>query len=355
VEQEAYLAIKKEAEAQPNEKAALAYLLYEAEKIPEDKEGRLALGFLYNETLFGYEELTFDAANPIFRALGEEAAFEKSLAQLNECLRKEDYGSAEVVLSLILPFAESFAGYIGKDPTHRYVYFESLMDQFLFAYHNPQDEVRVREIPFNIAQVFYVKGYLLDEEKRYEEARPYLKEALRYFPTKMVYRLEALEAETHGGEKEKIQAMILEDFGYLHEANDAAILYGQLALLALADKRYEDAYVLTMLGMTFAEKEDEKKAMDDLALAITGLLQNKAEEMTPEKLIAFLDERQLPLGADPSFLDYLQKGIRHLSESLREYDAAIALAEAFLSLSGHSPESEALLKGLLKKKGEAEA
>lgn len=355
MEEEAYLAIQKEVAAQPNEKAALAYLLYEAEKIPDDFEGRLALAFLYNETLFAYQSLSADAVNPLFKALGEEVEFEQNFAQMNECLQKEDYGSAEVLLSLIWPFCEKMASFMAKDLEHHYVYFETMMDQFLYAFHHHEETAKIREIPYNIAQVYYVKGFLLDEENQNKEALAYLSKALQFFPSKMAYRLEYLEAEEHVGKIETIRQVIVEDFGYLHEANEAAILYGQLATIAMEEKSYEEAYILAMLGLTFAEKEEEKKTMEDLAMAAMGLLKNKVAEMTPEKLIAFLDEHEIPLGADPSFLDYLQKGILHLSDSLHEYDSALALCENFISLSGRSPESLALKKSISSKKDGAQA
>jgi tetratricopeptide (TPR) repeat protein len=355
MDQEAYDAIRKELHAQPNEKAGLAYLLYEAEKIPEDKEGRIALGYLYNEALFEYQDLADDAVNPIFKALGDEVAFEKTFAQLNECLRKGDYASAEVLLSLIYPFAEMMSSFIEKDLEHRYAYFETMMDQFLFAYHNRGEAARLREIPYNIAQAFYAKGYLLSEEKRYKEALPYFSRALSYFPTKMAYRLEYFDAFAHFRDRDKAKALLIADFGYLHEANEAAVLYSALANIALAEKKNDEAYVLSMLGMTFAEKDEEKKTTEDLMMASLDLLKGQVQEMTPDALITFLKDHEIPLGADALFLQYLQDGIVHLADGLHEYEPAYSLCENFVSLTGHSPESVALLKSIGAKKDGSQA
>jgi tetratricopeptide (TPR) repeat protein len=334
----------------------VAFLLAEEPKHPNDLPLRMAIGFLYDDILkAGLDQATGDD-NPIFAKIDNELAFSRTVRDVSLAFNKKDYLTAEMLIDEVLPNCEELLTFFLSDKSRPYYYFHEPFDQMLyFFYYGEKTNVVPADVPFDIGQLFYDKGYCLTQASRYADARDYFEKGLLVSPMSMALHLGLYETYKHPLDEAKAKQCLLDSFQVVHDAPEVARLYRELAYLAEVAEDYVQAQFLQVLAISYCESKDDEllsfQAIEDLGEKASFPFEKVSEEQIHE----LLKKYQIPLGADPDFLRYLQGATRFLADEAHQYDVAVDLAHSLVSLAGHSPESEALLSHCEKLESQAKS
>lgn len=337
-------AIEKSLAHQKSDEGKKTFLLAEETKHQNDLSLRMKIGFLYDDLLKKDMDLYRGDENPIFVKIDNELAFTRTVKDASLAFEKKDYVTAEMLLDEAMPNAEELLELFLLDKSRPYYYFHEPFDQMIYFYlYGEKGGALPADVPFDLGQLFYDKGYCLSLANDYEQARLYYEKALQISPMSMALRLGLYETYKHPLDLAKAKACLLDDFKYVHNAPEIARLYRELAYLAEVEEDYVQAQFLQVLAISFCEKKEDEllsfKAIEELGAKADFPF----ERVTPEEVHDLLKRYQIPLGADPDFMNYLQEGIRFLADDVHQYGTAVDLAHALVSLLGHSVESEELL------------
>jgi len=344
MDEESVKAIKTAFARKRSDAGKKAFLLEEEAKHPNDLSSRMKIGFLYDDFLKKDMDLFRGDENPIFVKIDGEFAFSRTVKDVGLAFEKEDYVTAEMLLDEAMPSAEELLDLFLLDKSRPYYYFHEPFDQMIYFYlYGEKGGAVPADVPFDLGQLFYDKGRCLGLASDYEGARLYFGKALKISPMAMALRLGLYETYKHPLDIIQAKACLLDDFKYVHNAPEIARLYRELAYLAEVQEDYAQAQFLQVLAISFCENKEDKllsvKALEDLGAKASLPF----ERIAPERIHDLLKRYQLPLGADPGFMNYLQEGIRFLADEVHQYGTAADLAHSLVSLLGHSPESEELL------------
>jgi tetratricopeptide (TPR) repeat protein len=331
-------------EKEPTDTDKKAFLLEEEKKHPSDLSLRMKLGFLYDDLLKKDMDLYLGDSNPIFVKIDDELSFSRAVKDVGLALEKKDNLTAEMLVDEVLPAAEELLSLFLFDKSKPYFYFHEPFDQMLyFFYYGEKTGVAPADVPFDLGRLFYDKGYCLTLAEDYEAARPYFEKALQISPMSMALRLGLYETYLHPLEEEKARKCLIEDFQYVHNSSEVARLYRELAFLAEEKEDYVQAQFLQVLAISFCENKDDEM----LSFTAIERLGDKAtfpfERVNADQIHELLVQYDIPLGPNPDFMSYLHEGVRFLADDVHQYQTAVELAHALVSLSGHAPENEELL------------
>lgn len=197
-----------------------------------------------------------------------------------------------------------------NDTVSEYYTFDNLFEEILYCYHTkPQRAVRRATIPYS--EIFFIYGNLLFEKKEYSLAREYLKKALRWNPASCTIAFEYIE--TFKAEKNFVDFYELtkNQFKYAYTPKDVARCYRNLGFYFVEIKEYTVASLCYTLSMMY--DSDNKSAQSELYY-IEHTAPEGYEKPTPELLEKYLEEYDLPSGADKDVIGlayaYGQKAIQ---------------------------------------------
>lgn len=326
-----------------------AFLLEEEKNHPSGLSLQMKLGFLYDDLLKKDMDLYRGDSNPIFVKIDGDFSFSRTVKDVGLAFEKKDYLTAEMLVDEVLPAAEELLALFLLDKSRPYYYFHEPFDQMLFFFYYGEKGGPVpADVPFDLGQLFYDKGYCLSQAEDYEGARPYFQKALQISPMSMALRLGLYETYLHPLDEAEARKCLIDGFRYVHNSSELARLYRELGFLAEEKEDDVQAQFLQVLAISFCEnKKDET-----LSFTAIERLGEKAsfpfEKADAARIHELLAHYAIPLGPNPGFMSYLREGVRFLADDVHQYQTAAELARALVSLSGHAPENEKLLAHCLR-------
>ena len=180
-----------------------------------------------------------------------------------------------------------------EDAVSQYYTFNELFQEILFDYYNKSEKtIRSATIPYS--EIYYIHGNLLFELGKIEEARQYLKKALKWNPASCKIAFEYIETFKVEKNYEQFYELTKSQFKYAYRREDIARCYRNLGFYFVEKEEYSVASACLLTSLMY--EDDNKMAQSELYY-----IQNKApdyEKPTPDLLDKYSEKYGYPVRAD---------------------------------------------------------
>ncbi|MGN1456654.1 MAG: tetratricopeptide repeat protein [Acutalibacteraceae bacterium] len=236
-----------------------------------------------------------------------------------------------------------------NDSVSEYFVFNNPFEEVLYSFYNQSEKDRRRAgIPYS--DIYFIYGNILFEMERIDEARKYLKKALRWNPASCTIAFEYIETFKVKNEMDKFFELTKEQFKYAYRPKDVARCYRNLGYYFIEKKEYSVATGCYMLSMIY--EKDNQQAQSEL-----NYIKSKApvncEEPDWNMLEEYSKKYNFPIGPCD---DVIGLSYAYSKNSLEEgnYEWAVYFLDIFCGLTQDKEACELLekLKAKLPKEDE---
>lgn len=222
---------------------------------------------------------------------------------LDEVSQSVEVGDYETALDKLNKFMESFPGMFEDDKVSEYHSFTNPLEEILFMkYVGAEKEVRL--IPDNkpLLDLYYVYGFLLFENRQYDEAEENLKKARKINPVSARIILELTEIyKMHTPDFNKFYMYTQEALTYSYYPQDIARCYRNLAYYYVEENQVDVAVALLKYSMNFE--------MSIAAYNEIQYIESKGHDtsLSFEEIIPILESKNIQVGANPFILETVEE------------------------------------------------
>jgi len=254
------------------------------------------------------------------------------LTEITEFIELGDYKKA---LNKLDAFMESFPGMFEDDQVSEYHSFTNPLEEILFRkYVGAKKEIRL--IPDNkpLLDLYYIYGFLLFENNRFEEAEKSLKKANKINPVSARVILELTEIyKMHTPNFNKFYIYTTEALTYSYYPQDIARCYRNLGYYYVEENQLETAAALLKYSMEF---EMSIKAYTELQY-----IESKGQNinLNLKECIQILKEKNIQIGANPFILTTLKELASEYEEN-KLYNQSLYFYELLYNITKEEKISE---------------
>ena len=186
-----------------------------------------------------------------------------------------------------------------NDAASEYFTFNEPFEQILYVHYNhPQRDIRHANIPY--AEIFYLHGNLLFELKRIQEAREYLKKALRWNPVSCTIGFEYIETFKVEKELDTFFKLTKDQLKYAFKPKDVARCFRNLAYYYVEMREYSVAAACCVMSMMY---DNESNLAQSELYYIQQISPEGYQETTVELLEQYKVEFGLPTRASDEVVE----------------------------------------------------
>lgn len=253
---------------------------------------------------------------------------------LNDITYDIERGDYKTALNKLNEFMKTFPGMFEDDKVSEYHYFTNPLEEILFnTYVGAKKELRY--IPDNqpLLDLYYIYGFLLLENKKYEKSEIYLKKAININPVSSRIILELCEIyKIHTYTYNKYYMFATDALKYAYYPQDIARCYRTLGYYYIEEDHLKTAYALFLYSMKYEQ--------NPMAYSEMTYIKNKNNEidLTFEESVELIKSKNIQLGYNPFILETLDKFIEEYCEN-KLYEQALY----FLNLKYNMTSDEKIL------------
>ena len=201
---------------------------------------------------------------------------------LNDITYDIESGDYKTALNKLNEFMKTFPGMFEDDKVSEYHYFTNPLEEILFnTYVGAKKELRY--IPDNqpLLDLYYIYGFLLLENKKYEKSEIYLKKAININPVSSRIILELCEIyKIHTYTYNKYYMFATDALKYAYYPQDIARCYRTLGYYYIEEDHLKTAYALFLYSMkyeqnpmAYSEMTYIKNKNNEINISLTFLIQ----------------------------------------------------------------------------------
>ena len=239
-----------------------------------------------------------DKENPIMDILNE----------ISEYIERGDYKTS---LNMLKSFMSNFPGMFEDDKVSEYHSFTNPLEELIFMkYIGAKKELRY--IPDNkpLLDLYYIYGFLLIENKEFEEAEENLKKALQINPVSARVILELSEIyKMHTPTLNKFIIHTSDALKYAYYPQDIARCYRNLGYYYIEENQFDVATALFKYSMEYE--------MSIMAYTELQYIESKGNDinMTLNEAISILEYKNIQIGVNPFVLETLEELSKEYEEN----------------------------------------
>ena len=258
-----------------------------AQLIPEDKREEL------NRLLDNRENGT--------RAAIEEAKFN---------IYQKNYDKALEIIDSVINNQEEL-GFFKDDKVSEYHDFGEFFEEALYT-HIYRPEKDLRSAPFPYTEAYLIKGSVLIDLKRYEDAQKAFEEGLKWSPVSFSIRSEYIETFKVLGQIDKYFELSLDAFKVAFRPKQLARCYRNLGYYFVEKELYSEAMSCYILS-TFMDK-DSDQAQSEMYY-IHSKTNGTVKEPTMDEITAYSEKYKFPIGPDKDVIGLAMAYGKHFVEN----------------------------------------
>lgn len=214
-------------------------------------------------------------------------------------INEDDKNSAFEVMD---EFMQSYDSPYKNDENLEYHYFENPLDEILFnEYIKTDREVKIISSDEPVCDLYYIYGFLLLENKKYDEAEDALNKALEYNPVSASIILELSEIYRIKKDLEKYKEYVKRAYTFSYQPGDLATVYRNMGYYYTKEKNYELAIALYLHSI--------KYELNNLAYMEIEKIEEKGYEtnMKQGEEVSILEENDIPTEANSFIIETVKK------------------------------------------------
>lgn len=241
-----------------------------------------------------YNTLNEDEKKEVEKNVNNEVKnYTENLIKVDECFQK---GNLEEGKKLLLPLIENFKDLENNYDNEKYIFKEfSMPFEYLLFNKIKKDPREIKPLPLPIARAYALYGYLLNEEKKYDEADKYLKKALDLAPLNFDYIFESIENYRLKGDLESYFEASKSVLPIVYLASQAARCYLNIAYYYKAKKDYKTTIALLSLVFQFEHDNQNREYIKENISKIKKLSKEPIDFTTFEETVKILNDNNILL------------------------------------------------------------
>lgn len=223
---------------------------------------------------------------------------ESVIQEIQRNLEENNVHDAYEMSEFLVHSTEGFLR-INEEYVSKFYTFDDVFEEILFVnYAHPEKEIACANYPYS--QMYAIHGTILLRMDRVEEARKYLRKALRWNPASCSIAFVYIDTWKVNQELDMFYELTKKLLCFTYKKSDIAHCFRNLGYYYSEKEEYALAFTCYMISLYY---EPENNLACTQLNSITDIAFKEVEKPSLEEMKSYIDQYNLPTGANPVVIE----------------------------------------------------